>query len=133
MLGMSRRRSSRGIMDASTRKTYMAGQALFLEGDNSHELYMLLSGGVDIQMHGQTIASVNEGGSVFGEVSFLLESPRTATVIANQPSEFLVIHDVGSLVDTNPMLIARIARLLAQRLKEMDERFVRLSQSVRGG
>lgn len=121
------------MSETSTRRTYQAGQALFLEGQQSHELYMLLSGGVDIQMHGQIIASVNEAGSVFGEVSFLLESPRTATVIANQPSEFLVIYDVASLVETNPMLVARIARLLAQRLREMDERFVKLTQTVRGG
>lgn len=116
----------------SNRVEYPAGQVLFQEGDNTRDLYMLVTGAVEIIMHGQKLATVTEGGSLIGEISFLLETPRTATVRTTLPSEFLVISDVESLIDTQPMLMARIAKLLAQRLKEMDEKFLALRRSLVG-
>lgn len=116
----------------SNRVEIPAGQVLFEEGDNSKDLYMLLAGSVEVVMHGQKLATISDGGSLFGEISFLLETPRTATVRTTSPSEFLIISDVESLVETQPMLMARIARLLAQRLREMDEKFLALRKTVLG-
>jgi CRP-like cAMP-binding protein len=119
-------------MPVSNRVEYPAGQVLFEQDDNSRDLYMLISGSVEVIMHGQKLATISEGGSIFGEISFLLEVPRTATVRTIAPSEFLVIGDVDSLVETQPMLMARIAKLLAARLKEMDEKFLNLRKTLLG-
>jgi CRP-like cAMP-binding protein len=116
----------------SNRVEYPPGQVLFSEGDDSRDLYMLVTGAVEVIMHGQKLATVEEGGALFGEISFLLETPRTATVRTIAPSEFLVITDVESLVETQPMLMARIAKLLAQRLREMDEKFLALRKTLMG-
>lgn len=116
----------------SNRCEFLTGHTLFQEGENSRELYMLVTGAVEVVMHGQKIATITEGGSLFGEISFLLQTPRTATVRTIAPSEFLVINDVEGLVETQPMLMARIAKLLAQRLREMDERFIALRKTMMG-
>ncbi|MBM3270634.1 MAG: cyclic nucleotide-binding domain-containing protein [Candidatus Sericytochromatia bacterium] len=119
-------------MPASNRVEYPAGQVLFEQDDNSRDLYMLVTGAVEVIMNGQKLATINEGGAIFGEISFLLDTPRTATVRTTAPSEFLVITDVESLLETQPMLMARIAKLLASRLREMDEKFLALRRTLLG-
>lgn len=116
----------------SSRKEVAPGFILFREGDQSRELYMLITGGVEVSKQGQIIASIQEGGSIIGEISFLLGSPRTATVRTTASSEFLVIEDVEQLIETQPALMARVARVLAERLAAMDEKFVALRRTILG-
>lgn len=56
------------------------GQTLFQEGENSQNLYILVEGKLDVLKGQQVINSIVEPGAVFGEMSFLLGSRRTATV-----------------------------------------------------
>ncbi len=112
------------------RREIAAGAYIFREGDPAGELYMLITGAVEVSLAGQAVARITEGGSIFGEMSLLLGSPRTATVRTIAPSELLVIHDLNVLVDTQPALLVRIATQLATRLKDMDERFVQLRRAL---
>ena len=112
------------------RREFAAGAYIFREGEPAGELYMLITGAVEVSLAGQAVARITDGGAIFGEMSLLLGSPRTATVRTIAPSELLVIHDLNVLVETQPALLIRIATQLATRLKDMDERFVQLRRAL---
>ena len=97
---------------------YGAGQTLFLEGDESQDLYILLEGELDIYKGQKKIAAIVEAGAIFGEMSFLLGKPRTATVKARTPIRCAKvprpeIHEVlGEFTEAGREII----KILAQRL-----------------
>ena len=59
------------------------GKEIFLEGDDSQDLFVLVSGQLDILKGNKKIVEITEKGSLFGEMSFLLGEKRTATVKAS--------------------------------------------------
>jgi CRP-like cAMP-binding protein len=56
--------------------TFTSGQTIFLEGDDSQDLYILVAGQVEIFKGDMKIREITEEGTVFGEVSFFLGDKR---------------------------------------------------------
>lgn len=72
------------------------GQVLFSEGSPSDAVYFIVSGQVRVgkgQGEGPTrferFLATLEAGDVFGELSLLLDEPRTAGVLASEPTRLL--------------------------------------------
>ena len=61
---------------------FAAGEVLFLQGDDSKDMYILVSGKLEVYKDDKKIAEFNEPGAPVGEMSFLLEARRTATIKA---------------------------------------------------
>lgn len=99
------------------------GQTIFLEGDPSQDLYILVSGQVDIIKGNNKIAEINEAGSLFGEMSFLLGAKRTASVKAGSDVRVVRIpkEDVTSFLNEFPEVAKGITRILAQRLDNVTQ------------
>lgn len=97
---------------------WQAGQTLFTEGEQSQDLYLLVSGSIDVLKGQQKINQINEPGSVFGEMSFLLGARRTATLRAQTEVEAVRVarDQVADFLARFPSAAQEIARLLAQRL-----------------
>jgi len=102
---------------------FRAGQTIFLEGDLSQDLYILISGKVSILKGNNKIAEVNETGALFGEMSFFLGAERTATVKAGNDVKVIQIpkEDVTSFLNEFPAVAREITRLLAQRLDNVSQ------------
>lgn len=100
--------------------TYKNGQTLFLEGDDSHDLYILVSGELGIFKGSTEIASVSEPGAIFGEMSFILRSTRTATIKAESDVQALCIpeNQISTIIQDFPDIAQEITNALAQRLDE---------------
>ncbi|MFH1057247.1 MAG: cyclic nucleotide-binding domain-containing protein [Pseudomonadota bacterium] len=98
--------------------TWEAGQVLFEEGEESQDLYLLLSGSIDVLKSQQKINQISEPGSLFGEMSFLLGSRRTATLRARTDVETVRVarEQVPEFLSRFPSAAQAIARLLAERL-----------------
>ncbi len=62
-------------------QTYDAGEAIIQEGDSDNAFYIMLSGVVSIEKNGQTVDQLREG-DCFGEMGYLSDARRTATVTA---------------------------------------------------
>lgn len=105
-------------------------QTVFSEGDNSREMYILLSGKVEILKNDKRIAIVEGEGSYLGELSTLLGVPRTATVKTMSRCEFIVVKGdrVNDFFDCSPALGLKLARMLADRLAKMNVGYVKLEQ-----
>lgn len=69
------------------------------------------------------VAEIPEG-EMIGEIGLLLSGPATASVRAKTAMSLLIIpHDrFGQVLDDTPGLGVAIARELAQRLRNIDER-----------
>ena len=94
---------------------FRAGQTIFLEGDESQDLYILVSGRVDIIKGNTKIAETSEPGSIIGEMSFLLGESRTASIKAREDIKVLRIpqKEAGIFLEKFPFVTAAISRLLA--------------------
>ncbi len=98
--------------------SFNKGQTIFLEGDGSQDLYALVSGRLDILKGTQKIAEIREEGSIFGEISFLLEERRTASVKAATDVQVIRIprEEVPQFLAKFPEVVKAFAKILARRL-----------------
>jgi PAS domain S-box-containing protein len=102
---------------------FQKGQNVFLEGDQTQEMYVLVSGKVDILKGDQVISQVAQPGAFFGEMSFLLGSNRTATVRARTDVEAICIPQdkISDFLKDFPEAPHEISRLLAKRLDRTSQ------------
>lgn len=100
-----------------------AGEVIFEEGAAGREMFHLLSGSVSIRKGAREVA-VLPTGQFFGEMSFLLGASRSATAVALEDSECLVIHEenVEHLMREFPGIHRDMLTELARRLKATSER-----------
>ena len=109
-----------------------ANHTLFSEGENSREMYILMSGKVEIVKNEKRIAIVEGQGSYLGELSTLLGVPRTATIITMSQCQFLVVDGdrVNDFFDASPVLGLKLAKILADRLAKMNIGYLKLEQRL---
>lgn len=103
--------------------TFEVGQTLFLEGDDSQDLYILVEGKAGVLKGSKIIAEISENGSVFGEMSFLLGENRTATVKALTDLKVIKIprEEISAFLNEFPEVVREFARYLAKRLDETSQ------------
>lgn len=111
------------------------GQTLIEEGEPGREIYLILSGKVKVQIESIT-PYVEVGitkltvGDVLGEMALLGDDPRSATVVAIEPTDLAQIRadHLMAMVKTNPLWEAAVMRnlssVLARRLRWMNRRLV---------
>jgi CRP/FNR family cyclic AMP-dependent transcriptional regulator len=104
------------------------GDLLFREGDPADALYIVIRGRLAIAIanpidNRETVVSLMEPGDLFGEMAMLDDGPRSAMARALEPSTVLSIpHEtVLTLFRQQPDLLWGVTRLLAHRLRVMDE------------
>jgi CRP-like cAMP-binding protein len=111
---------------ASTRRL-VRGDVLFNEGDPPDALYIVLRGRVAIANKSfdgrESVVALMEDGDLFGEMGMLDGLPRSAEGRALEPSEVLVLGYVPAraLLERRPELLWGVVRMLADRLRGMDE------------
>ncbi len=100
-----------------------AGQVLFREGDEGHLMYVLATGSAEVQVAGQAVETLVHG-SIVGEMSIVLPGPRSATVVALSDCEFVEVDEkrFQFLVQQTPFFATQVMRVLAERLKNMNQR-----------
>ncbi len=98
--------------------SFQQGQNLFLEGEESQDLYVLMDGELDVLKGEQVINILSEPGALFGEMSFLMGDRRTATIRGRSPGQALAIPrpEVRNFLKDFPEMGQNMARVLAQRL-----------------
>lgn len=113
------------------------GEVVFAEGDATRDMYILLAGEVEIRRRGQPLAVVKEPDTYLGEMSTLLGVPRTATVVAVRETRLVRVpeHKVVDFIAHSPALGLKLARVLARRLQEMNDKYEALARpaEVSGG
>lgn len=107
-----------------------AGTRLLREGDNAKSCYILLSGEARVTREGKLIAFL-DAGTLFGELAFAEDPPekRVATVVAGTAAtvgKWSYAHLLRASHGLQSRLLEIYFRLAAQRLRQSDERYLRL-------
>ncbi len=97
---------------------FETGETLFFEGDDSQDIYVLVSGKLDVLKGTKKIADISKEGVVFGEMSFLLGEKRTATVKAMTDVKAIRVpkENVNTFLKEFPEVVTVVAKFLAKRL-----------------
>jgi CRP/FNR family transcriptional regulator, cyclic AMP receptor protein len=92
------------------------GDRLIEEAIRTDRLYVLKSGAFEVVRNGIRIVLIAEPGAFLGEISAVLGSAPTASVVAARDSTVHVLADASAAVQRQPELAYVIAQLLARRL-----------------
>ena len=97
------------------------GRVVIREGEHGQEFFVVLSGKLSVSAGGKEFAVLGES-DFFGELALFDPAPRDATVIAESPSELLVIGapQFSPLLEDVPLLARKVTAGLARRLREAD-------------
>jgi NTE family protein len=100
-------------------KSCSRGEAIITEGEQDNNFYVVLSGCFEIHLGAKNLTLANIGvGQPIGEVGFIAEVARTATVTAIRESIVLVLEKVefDVVCKDNPKIWHAISVALARRL-----------------
>lgn len=109
-----------------TERNVQSGEAIFCEGDQNHEFYLIVSGSVAItKQRGETVyilASLSAG-DFFGDMAIFENRPRLAGALATEAGVLLVLspEQFRHLILQDPAISFEIFRELSARLRRMDE------------
>jgi CRP-like cAMP-binding protein len=112
---------------------YPAGTTLFNEGDSGDFIGFIVSGRLEVKKQTefkgrQIVLALLSRGSFVGELSMVDEQPRSATVVASEDSELVILRReaLDSLMQTYPYIGIKILkglnRFLAIRLRKAVDR-----------
>jgi len=111
-------------------RSVAGGQVVIQEGEKGSEMYIMLSGRVEIRRRTRagddyTVVKLRAEDNVFfGEMALIDDDVRSATIVTTEDSDFLMVrkHDFIELGDQYPQIalpITReIAKILASRLRK---------------
>jgi HEAT repeat protein len=105
---------------------YAAGEEIFAEGDTGTDLYLVLSGKVDVTRKGETVAELGAG-EAFGEMAVLDEAPRSASATAAEDCELLRIgsEEFYEILHEQAEIAEGVIRVLTARLREATRELTR--------
>jgi CRP/FNR family transcriptional regulator, cyclic AMP receptor protein len=110
---------------------HRAREVVLTAGSKTDGLLFLRSGTVEVVKDGVQIASVNAGGSVFGELAVLLDQPHTADVKTLEPSEFYVAE--SAILVSDPAVALYVAAILARRFDAANRWLAAVKRQVQAG
>jgi CRP/FNR family cyclic AMP-dependent transcriptional regulator len=115
-----------------TRRRYGRDEVLFREGDVGDTLHVIEKGRVLVQVSTdrgeRTAVAVRGPGDVIGELSLFEGGVRTATVIALERTETLVLShaSLNRLRQEDPKVDRYLAELLSSKLAEVTDRMMEM-------
>ena len=121
------------LADFSSVKRYPGGTFLFHEGDEGHEMYVVLEGRVMISKFipggGEEALAILGRGDFFGEMSLIDGEPRSADAKAFEGPATVVAFDDQTLNEIMAMdakaarsFMVLLCRLICKRMREIDEK-----------
>jgi CRP/FNR family cyclic AMP-dependent transcriptional regulator len=101
-----------------------AGEVIFKEGDEAHQLFVIKSGEVIIQSGNRKLAELSTS-QIFGEMALIDDAPRSANAVAKTDVELVAVSEKQFLflVSQTPFFALKVMRVLARRLRATNKSF----------
>jgi CRP-like cAMP-binding protein len=102
---------------------FAAGQTIFSEGDAGDLMFVVVDGEVDLLVKGKLVEHLTPGGAL-GEMALIDRNARSATAVAKTACKLMSIDEkrFKFLVQQTPNFALQLMRIIAERLRRMDER-----------
>ena len=102
------------------------GYEIFKEGDFGDQMYLLVSGEVEIyknQEDGKVKLAELSTGDYFGEMALFEKKARSATAVVKKETRFLEIdgYDFEQIMREYPSIAINVCRVFSERLRETNE------------
>jgi hypothetical protein len=103
--------------------SFAAGEAIFHEDDPGEDLFLVMSGQVQVERKKQKL-SVMGPGDPFGDLAVLDHHPRSADAICLVPTTVLRLRgaDLRELMATRPEITEKMLGVVVARLRETSKR-----------
>jgi len=100
---------------------YETGETLVWENENNQDVFVLIDGKLDAFVRDSDTGTSINPGDVFGEIAWLTNGSRAATVRAAMRSTCLVIkdNDLKFLAQKYPSILMSIAGTVARRFRDI--------------
>ena len=108
------------------------GKTLFHKGDYGNDMYIILSGSVNIYAGEKTKDCqplvILKSGDFFGEMALLEDFPRSTTAITQEECLFLMINKTNfeKAIAADPVFAVKIMQSLSNRLRFQTSRYAEL-------
>jgi CRP/FNR family transcriptional regulator, cyclic AMP receptor protein len=107
-------------------RDFAAGTVLFEEGQPGDNMYIVLTGEVEIRRQvgdSERVLAVLPAGEFFGEMAILNARPRSATAVVRSDARLLVIDGTTfeAMLRARPEIALRMIRALATRLESANQ------------
>jgi len=121
-----------GLLELSRIRKYEPGELILEEGFFDAWIYFLVSGKVKIVKHGEDLSILQRAGDIFGEMSIIDGSPRSASVYAVDKTVCLATDAsyIDRLSDKDRVAFCYIlyrifSEILADRLRSTTEELIK--------
>ncbi len=114
----------RSISSSSKERKFQAGQTMVSEGESGVGFFLIIEGRAEVR-RGDKVLSKLEPGQFFGEMTLLDEQPRSADVVAVEPTKCLIfsVWDFHGMIKTYPKMAREIMKEMARRLRLTNQSF----------
>lgn len=98
------------------------GEVLFRTGDPAEVMYVVQAGRLEVRIGDTVLDTVGEGG-VVGELALIDGLPRSADVVAVEPTRIVAIDErrFVFMVGETPFFALSVMRTLAERMRRANE------------
>ena len=117
-------RELEAVAHAAKERRFDTGDTVVVEGEGGVGFFVVADGTARVEAHGTRLGTISPGAS-FGEVALLDDGGRrSATVVAESPLRVygLTAWQFTPLLEEHPSIAVKIAKMLARRLREAEER-----------
>jgi len=117
----------------AARRRYPRDTVVFFENEEGDCLFMILEGRIKVTILGddgrEIILTMLGPGDLFGEMALLDNEPRSATAIAVEESELLLLQrsDFQAVVGENPGISIALIKVLTTRLRRANQQISTLA------
>jgi CRP/FNR family transcriptional regulator, cyclic AMP receptor protein len=120
-------RDLKRLASATITRAYKKGETIVKEGQDAVAFYLITKGRVSVARRGkgesQTALASLGPGEFFGEMALLDSYPRSASVIATEDTECLVLSrwDFVAELRSNPYIAVQMLPILSRRLRKLQQ------------
>jgi CRP/FNR family cyclic AMP-dependent transcriptional regulator len=113
------------LVSLATQIDVPAGKVLATQGQTGSEFFVIVTGKAEATRNDVPIGMLGPG-TFFGEMSLLQHKPRVATVTTTEPTTVLVLtaKEFDKLVASMPSVDRKMLTMMADRLRDLEERYV---------
>lgn len=109
-------------MELKQRKRFRVGEVIFEEGDHGDCAYIIESGRVEIFVNSaaERVSLTTLGvGEIFGEMSVIDGSPRSASAVAIEPCELVMVSSeaISERIDSADPIVRLLISMLLKRMR----------------